>query len=241
MKFLQKLLGTNMSEPDSKIEGIRLVVGLGNPGPDYEKTRHNVGFEVLDLLAKDLGMDWEKDKKSKALVARKSSEIILVKPQTFMNLSGQSVARLAGFYKVPKDDILIVYDDVDTVLGKIKFKAKGSAGGHNGIKSIIECLGTMEFPRLKIGIGAVGGKGQMVNHVLGRFSEEEQTEIEKSLAQGAESVKYALVNGLSSAMNHFNRREKPKKENNKNADNADHETQISRCDRPEDAGTGGEY
>lgn len=192
--------------------GIRLVVGLGNPGAKYEGTRHNVGFAVLDLVAAELGLPWEKDRKSRALVARRGGELILVKPQTYMNLSGTSVARLAGFFKIPKDGILVVYDDVDTELGKVKFKPKGSAGGHNGIKSIIECLGTSEFPRLKIGIGASGG--EMVGHVLGQFSKEEEPVIEKSLALGSEGVMYALANDLSSAMNHFNRREKPKKETN---------------------------
>jgi PTH1 family peptidyl-tRNA hydrolase len=139
-----------------------------------------------------------------------------------MNLSGQSVARLARFFKVPKEDILIVYDDVDTALGKIKFKAKGSAGGHNGIKSIIQYLGIDEFPRLKVGIGSSGAKGQMVGHVLGEFEKEEVPIIEKSLAHASESVKYALANNLISAMNHFNRREKPNKEKPKNAeDNAE--------------------
>lgn len=203
-----------MKDEDNSEEktGIRLIVGLGNPGSKYEDTRHNVGFAVLDLVAAGLDLPWEKDRKSKALVARRGGELILVKPQTYMNLSGSSVARLAGFFKIPKDGILVVYDDVDTELGKIKFKPKGSAGGHNGIKSIIECLGTSEFPRLKIGIGASGG--EMVGHVLGKFSKEEEPVIEKSLALGSEGVMYALANDLSSAMNHFNRREKPKKETN---------------------------
>ncbi|MDF1811462.1 MAG: aminoacyl-tRNA hydrolase [Verrucomicrobiales bacterium] len=200
-----------MSEPETTKDGIRLVVGLGNPGVEYEHTRHNVGFDCLDLLASDLGLDWEKDKKSKALVARRGSDIILVKPQTFMNLSGRSVARLTGFYKIPKDGVLIVYDDVDTDPGKIKFKPKGSAGGHNGIKSIIECLGTDEFPRLKIGIGGSGGKGQMVGHVLGKFSEQEQPVIDESLQRAKESIKFAVEHGLHAAMNEFNRREKPAK------------------------------
>lgn len=212
MKFLQKLFGTDMGESQSHGDGIRLIVGLGNPGGEYEHTRHNVGFDALDLLAQDLGLDWEKDKKSKALVARRGSAIILVKPQTFMNLSGQSVARLAGFYKVPKDGILVVYDDVDTPLGKIKFKPKGSAGGHNGIKSIIQCIGTDEFPRLKIGIGASGGKGQMTSHVLGRFSEEEQPIVDETLKQSKDSIKYTLEHDLHAAMNLYNRKEKkPKK------------------------------
>jgi len=192
-------------------EKIRLIVGLGNPGSEYAGTRHNVGFEVLDLLATALNLSWEKDRKSKSFIARRGTEIILAKPQTYMNLSGQTVAYLAGFYKVPKDGIMIVYDDVDTLLGKIKFKAKGSSAGHNGIKSIIECLGTDEFPRLKIGIGTGAGRNEMVGHVLGRFSEAELPLIKEAFALGKESVQYAINNDLLSAMNHFNRREKATK------------------------------
>ena len=201
-----------MSSPEPQSENrIRLVAGLGNPGKEYAETRHNVGFAVLDLLAADNDLEWEKDRKAKALVARRGSDLILVKPQTFMNLSGR-------FFKISREDILIVYDDVDTPLGKIKFKARGSAGGHNGIKSIIQYLGTEEFPRLKVGIGASGGKSGMVGHVLGKFEKEEVPIIEKSLALASESVKYALANNLSSAMNLYNRREKPKKEKPKNAE-----------------------
>jgi len=181
-----------------------------------------LGFDVLDLLADEFNLTWEKDKKSKALVARRGSQLILVKPQTFMNLSGRSVARLAGFFKVPKDGILIVYDDVDTELGKVKFKAQGSAGGHNGIKSIIECLGHNQFPRLKVGIGAK--QGAMADHVLGKFSAEEAPIIEKSLAHASDGVKYALANNLSSAMNQFNRREKSKNKNAVNDAEENHET-----------------
>ena len=155
-------------------------------------------------------------------MARRGAQLILVKPQTFMNLSGRSVARLAGFFKVPKDGMLIVYDDVDTELGKVKFKPKGSAGGHNGIKSIIECLGHNHFPRLKVGIGAK--TGGMTDHVLGKFSAEERPIIEKSLALASDGVKYALANDLSSAMNQFNRREKPKKNNAVKDAEKNHET-----------------
>jgi len=236
-------MSQSQSFSSSNSERIRLVVGLGNPGSQYEKTRHNVGFEVLEQLAEALVLDWKKDRKSKALVARDGTDLILVKPQTFMNLSGQSVARLAGFFKVPKDGILIVYDDVDTVLGKNKFKPKGSAGGHNGIKSIIACLGTNEFPRLKIGIGASGGKGEMVGHVLGRFSEEEAPVIEESIGQCVESVRFAVENGLSAAMNHFNRREKPKKEPKKQKSEEDQEAEDSEAmasTTPETETEGGE-
>ncbi len=197
-------------------EGIRLIIGLGNPGKDYEHTRHNVGFDTLDILARKLNLDWEKDRRSQSLVARRGTSLILAKPQTFMNRSGETAAALARFFRVPAGDILVVYDDVDTDLGKIKFKTRGSSGGHNGIKSLIQHLGTEDFPRLKIGIGGGGGKSRMIGHVLGKFREEERSEIENALAEAADSVEYALANGLGSAMNHYNRREKPKKETNPN-------------------------
>ncbi|MEO0415566.1 MAG: aminoacyl-tRNA hydrolase [Verrucomicrobiota bacterium] len=215
MNFLRRLFRPAMdepaktpTEPDADASKIRLVVGLGNPGTEYDGTRHNVGFDLLDAMAKEAGQKWERDKKGKARVCT-IQDVIFAKPQTFMNLSGTSVARICRAKGITREQILVVYDDVDTELGKIKFKPKGSAGGHNGIKSIIEFMGGNDFPRLKIGIGA--SAGEMTDHVLGRFEPEEQEVLEKSLAQGAEGVMYALAFGLDSAMNEFNRREKKPK------------------------------
>ncbi len=189
---------------------IRMVVGLGNPGKQYEKTRHNIGFEILDILAADRNWSWEVEKKWKALVARQGSDLVLVKPQTFMNLSGEAVAKIARFFKVEPSEVLVVYDDVDLPLGKLRFRKSGSAGGHNGIKSIIQCLGGDGFPRLKFGIGHSGGGRKMIGHVLGKFSEDEQNELEKNMARATEGVNCALSAGLDAAMNTFNQREKPK-------------------------------
>ncbi len=183
---------------------IRLVVGLGNPGPEYDGTRHNIGFDLVDQIAANRSLKWSRDRKFRARTASAGGTLILAKPITFMNLSGNAVARLCKFYKLKPDQILVVYDDVDLPIGKMRFRANGSAGGHNGIKSLIEYLGTNEFPRLKLGIGAAGHPGGMVDHVLGKFSAEEARELEKVLAIAEDGVNCALSAGLSAAMNQYN-------------------------------------
>ncbi len=195
----------------SLADSIRIVVGLGNPGAEYVGTRHNIGFHLIEQVADDHGLDWKKERKFKATVARRGTDLILAKPQTFMNLSGQAVSHLARFFKVKPEQILVVYDDVDLPVGRLRFRASGSAGGHNGVKSVIQSLGGDKFPRLKIGVGASGGRGQMIDHVLGRFKEEEREDIQKSLELAADGVNYALSHGLNAAMNRFNQREKAKK------------------------------
>ncbi|MEM9016198.1 MAG: aminoacyl-tRNA hydrolase [Verrucomicrobiota bacterium] len=206
MSLLDRLFSQIEAETPEGAGHIRLVVGLGNPGPEYEKTRHNVGFELLDLLAEDRGWKWKRERKFRAKIASETSALNLCKPLTYMNLSGNSVARIARFHKLEPAQILVVYDDVDLPIGRIRFRASGSAGGHNGIKSIIQNLATDAFPRLKIGIGSAGGRGAMVDHVLGRFQPEEWEEIEKVLAIAADGVNCALSAGLDSAMNQFNQR-----------------------------------
>ena len=185
---------------------IRLVVGLGNPGPEYDTTRHNIGFELVNKMAKAKDLIWKRDRKFRAKIASATSSLVLAKPITYMNLSGNAVARLARFHKLQPDQILAVYDDVDLPIGRLRFRASGSAGGNNGIKSIIECLGTDTFPRLKIGIGSAGGQDAMVGHVLGRFNEEEWDKMQKVLAIAVDGVNCALSDGLDAAMNQFNRR-----------------------------------
>jgi PTH1 family peptidyl-tRNA hydrolase len=146
---------------------MKMVVGLGNPGSEYEKTRHNIGFMVLDKLSSDYTFD----KKYNAMICKKGS-IIYVKPQTFMNLSGESVSKIARFYDINSENILVVHDDIDMEFGKIKYKKSSSHGGQNGIKSIIDHLGTQDFPRVKIGIG----RDQFIpvhNYVLGKFTPEQ--------------------------------------------------------------------
>lgn len=159
---------------------MKLIIGLGNPGSKYEKTRHNIGFEILDILAKDLGSSPFKEKFQGLLseTTLNGEKILMLKPQTYMNLSGDSVSSTINFYKIEKKDILVVFDDMDLPLGKIRFKTSGSAGGHNGIKSIISHLG-QEFSRIKCGIGKPAIKDGNIDFVLGRFSKEEQILVEE--------------------------------------------------------------
>ena len=190
----------------------RLVVGLGNPGKDYAGTRHNVGFEVLGGLAAAAGLVFQREKKWQAEVCRTAEGLLLLKPQTYMNLSGRAVAAAARFYKIPAEKVLVVYDDVALPLGQQRFRMTGGSGGHNGIQSLIIELGSRDFPRLKIGIGGVPGS-RLTGHVLGRFREEEREVAEKALASAVDAVQVALSEGVSKAANRYNVRPKvPKPE-----------------------------
>ena len=149
-----------------------IIAGLGNPGKQYESTRHNVGFCVIDILADRMGVCVE-EKKHKALCGRgilEGHKIVLLKPQTFMNLSGESIRGAADYYKVEKENIMIIYDDISLEPGQLRIRKKGSAGGHNGIKNIIAHLGTQEFPRIKVGIGDKPRQMDLADYVLSRFS-----------------------------------------------------------------------
>lgn len=202
----------------------RLVVGLGNPGREYAGTRHNVGFEVLDRLATAEGLPFQREKKWQAEVCRTVSGLFLLKPQTYMNLSGRAVASAARFYKIAAEEILVVYDDVSLPLGQLRFRMNGGAGGHNGIRSLITDLGSREFPRLKIGIGGVSG-GKLTGHVLGRFREEEGDAAEKALATAMDAVQVALSEGVSRAANRFNTRPRQAKRDPKPKPETDPESQ----------------
>ena len=206
---------------------IQLVVGLGNPGRKYDRTRHNVGFDVVDRLAVISGAKFRFDKKSNAETARASSGVTFVKPQTFMNASGESVAALSNFFKLKPEQVLVVYDDVALPIGRLRFRENGSAGGHNGVKSIIQHLGGDRFPRLKIGIGDAEGSREMIGHVLGRFAPEEREEIEKSLEKATDAVNYALAHGIAEAMNRFNQNPVKKQSQPKES--------VAPADSPEEA------
>ena len=188
----------------------RLLVGLGNPGKDYAGTRHNVGFEVVDRVAAVAGLCFQREKKWQAEVCRTAEGLLLLKPQTYMNLSGRAVAAASRFYKIPAEEVLVVYDDVALPLGQQRFRMSGSSGGHNGIESLISDLGSRHFPRLKIGIGAASG-ARLKGHVLGRFRAEEREAAEKALATAVDAVQVALAEGISKAANRFNPRPKPVK------------------------------
>ena len=189
------------------ITPIRLLAGLGNPGREYAGTRHNVGWMILDRLAASAGARFVLEKKWRAEVARVQG-LWLVKPQTFMNLSGEAVGAVASFYRIAPAECLAVYDDKDLPFGVLRLREDGSAGGHNGMKSLISHLGTASFPRLRFGIGAPRAGGpDTVGHVLGGFNEAERVLLEKRLDRAVEALNYAARLGFPKAMNLFNRPE----------------------------------
>jgi PTH1 family peptidyl-tRNA hydrolase len=179
----------------------QLIVGLGNPGRQYEETRHNIGFMLLDRLAASAGVAFQSSPKWQCHLAKlPESGTMLLKPQTFMNLSGRAIRQVLAFHKWPPESMLVIYDDAALPLGRLRFREKGSAGGHNGIKSIIEHLGSDAFPRLKIGIGE-SHPGNMTGHVLGKFSPDERTLVENTLATALEAVQLARSQGIAAAAN----------------------------------------
>ena len=185
-----------------------IIAGLGNPTKEYDKTRHNVGFAVIDRLADRYGIDVS-ERKHKALCGRGAIEgqkVLLLKPQTFMNLSGESVRAAADFYKIDHEHIIVMYDDIDLDVGKLRVRAKGSAGGHNGIKNIIAHLGTQEFPRVRIGVGAKPDRMDLADYVLGRFPQVEQSVMEDAFKEAAEAAAAIVEDGIDAAMNRFNRK-----------------------------------
>lgn len=186
----------------------RIIAGLGNPGKTYESTRHNAGFMILDRMAREWGSAFKPDKQWKAELAA-GPGVLLVKPQTFMNESGMSIGPLARFFKIGPERVFVIYDDVAFPLGTIKIRPGGSAGGHNGLKSLIAHLGTQDFPRLRFGIGAPRGKGEMTGHVLGKFRPDEQELLDVMLAKAADAAIYALTHGVEAAANIFNVDEGP--------------------------------
>lgn len=185
----------------------RLIVGLGNPGETYRDTRHNIGFMVLDEIARRMGAAFREEKRWSGLVAKFTGGYLL-KPLTFMNDSGRSVQSVGHFYKASPAQTLVVYDDVDLPLGRLRFRTSGSAAGHNGIRSLISSLGSDEFPRLKVGIAPADGRPageRMVGHVLGKFSAEERPVLQAVIQRAADAVLSAVDRGLETAMNVFNR------------------------------------
>ena len=181
-----------------------LIVGLGNPGREYENTRHNIGFAAMDVLAEKYNIDINRSKfkgeYGEGFI--NGNKVILLKPYTFMNLSGESVREAIDFYKLTEEEVLIIYDDISLEVGRLRIREKGSAGGHNGIKSIINHMGTDVFTRIKIGVGAP--KGDLVNHVLGRFSKEEVNILKQTLDAVTEATAEIIDNGAKEAMNKFN-------------------------------------
>jgi PTH1 family peptidyl-tRNA hydrolase len=180
----------------------RLVVGLGNPGREYAGTRHNVGFMVLDRIADAAGARFRAGRKWQADVTT-ADDVLLCKPQTYMNLSGESVGAIARFHKIAPASVLVVLDDMALPLGRLRLREGGSAGGHNGLQSVLDHLGTRDVPRLRIGIGSAQ-PGAATDHVLGKFALEERPLVEQALDRAAEAIGFAQSHGLPAAMNHFN-------------------------------------
>lgn len=198
------------SGADSASSGLntpRLIVGLGNPGETYRDTRHNIGFMVLDEIARRLGTAFREEKRWTGLVAKFNGGHLL-KPLTFMNDSGRSAQAVGHFYKTKPAQTLVVYDDVDLALGRLRFRTSGSAAGHNGIRSLISAFGSDEFPRLKVGIAPADGRPageRMVGHVLGKFHAEELPVLQTVIQRAADAVLSAIDRGLDATMNVFNR------------------------------------
>lgn len=182
---------------------IRLIAGLGNPGAEYQFTRHNIGFLVADRLAASLGAKWENSAKWGAQVA-KLDQVFLVKPMTYMNRSGSPLRAVTQFYKIEAAEVLVVVDDFALPLGRLRIRPDGGPGGHNGLESVIIEMATEQIPRLRVGIGSAPSQGT-VDYVLGRFFEEEKPMVASTVDRAADAAKCAIDNGLLSAMNTFNK------------------------------------
>lgn len=183
-----------------------LIAGLGNPSKTYEGTRHNIGFTMIDAIGKKFDIDVT-TKKHKALVGRgviDGQRVILAKPQTYMNLSGESIREIADFYKIGPENIIIIYDDISLEVGQLRIRKKGSAGGHNGIKNIISHLGTQEFPRIKVGIGNKPEGWDLADYVLSKYSKAEQEALEEAADGVVGAVKLMLADDIEAAMNRYN-------------------------------------
>ena len=185
---------------------MKLIVGLGNPTVKYDKTRHNVGFEVIDRLVDkyNIPLDVSKHKGIYGKGKIEGLTVILLKPMTYMNLSGESIREVANYYKILPEDIIVIYDDINLDVGRLRIREKGSAGGHNGIKNIISQLGTEEFPRIRIGVGMKPPKMELVDYVLSRFSQEERSLMDQGYERACEALKLLLADDIPAAMNQFN-------------------------------------
>jgi peptidyl-tRNA hydrolase, PTH1 family len=188
----------------------QLIVGLGNPGTKYAQTRHNIGFDLVDFLAKRWQISFSNPKQFQGIYGEgfgnHNAKIRLLKPQTFMNLSGQSVRATTDWFKLPPESVLVVYDDLDLPLGKIRLRLSGSAGGHNGMKSIISHLGTQNFPRVRIGIGKSAGEKDTISHVLGKFSPIETPIVNDVIYLVSDAIELGLKQGIEKSMSLYNSR-----------------------------------
>lgn len=183
-----------------------LIVGLGNPEPEYSKTRHNMGFDVINKLSEKYNIDVKKEKFDGVYGSGKieNEKVILLKPQTYMNLSGKSVIQYANFYKINPENILIIYDDIDIETGKMKIRKKGGPGTHNGMKSVVNELNTIEFPRIRVGTGNKEEISDLIDYVISKVSDEEYKMLEEGIDKATEAVATILKIGIDNAMNKLN-------------------------------------
>ena len=191
-----------------------IIAGLGNPTKQYEGTRHNVGFEVIDRISKKYNIK-KKKKKHRALIGKgiiQGQKVILAKPQTYMNLSGESVRSLLDYYKVDEEhELIVIYDDISLDVGQLRIRAKGSAGGHNGMKNIIAHLGSQVFPRIKVGVGEKPAKYDLADYVLGHFSKGEAKLMDEGYDHAVHAVELIVSGQINEAMNEYNRKKKEEK------------------------------
>lgn len=183
-----------------------LIVGLGNPEADYARTRHNMGVDVVNELADKYKIAISREKFD-GLYGNgeiEGEKVILLKPQTFMNLSGDSVIQFVNFYKIPLDNIIVIYDDIDTDPGKIRIRKKGGPGTHNGMKSVVYRLNSEEFPRIRVGIGMPEHKNDLINYVIGNITDEEYDKLKEGITEAAKAVPAIIKDGIDNAMNNFN-------------------------------------
>ena len=184
---------------------MKIIVGLGNPGAQYANTPHSVGFEAVDAIAAAIGASWEEKRQFKCLLAKGTfagQAVMLVKPQTFMNLSGESVAPVVKYHNATSADLLVIQDDIDLPVGRMRIRKNGSCGGHNGVRNIIERLGTPEFARLKLGVGK--DKSDVIAHVLGKFDPTSRQTMDLVVAEAVKAAEAVLRNGPDRAMNAYN-------------------------------------
>ena len=193
---------------------MKLIVGLGNPGGKYELTRHNIGFEIVDLFRREIGASKPVERELSLVAEGRlgTEELILANPQTSMNCSGEAVAALVSKHDVTMEDLIIIYDDLNLDLGLLRIRRKGSSGGHNGVKSVIESVGYSSFSRLRVGIGRPPEDMKFIDYVLSRFSDEEREIIEETKKSALEALRIMIVDGLDAAMSEFNSRGKSEEE-----------------------------
>ncbi|MDD4843929.1 MAG: aminoacyl-tRNA hydrolase [Anaerotignum sp.] len=203
----------NKFKNSEKGQDFFVIAGLGNPGPKYEGTKHNVGFDVVERLGRKYNIEINKFK-HKALVGDGTIEgtrVLLVKPQTFMNLSGESIREIVNFYKIPQDHFVVIYDDTSLPVSGLRIREKGSHGGHNGIRNMIDQMGTDEFWRIKVGIGERPNGWDLADYVLAKFSQDDLPMLEQGLDKAVKAVELILSQGIMEAMNQTNQRPKPPK------------------------------